>query len=39
LDETAIAAAQPSEIISELAGPEISLDGKPSVRLQTRGQP
>ena len=36
LDERTIAAAKPSLTVSK---PAISLDGKPSVRLQTRGQP
>ena len=35
LDEKTIAAAKPPPA----AGPEISLDGHPSVRLETRGQP
>jgi hypothetical protein len=36
LDEKTIAATKPSPPVG---GPEISLDGHPSVRLQTRGQP
>jgi hypothetical protein len=36
LAEKTVAAAKPSP---PMAGPEISLDGQPSGRLQTRGQP
>ena len=36
LAEKTIAATKPPPPVT---GPEISLDGQPSVRLQTRGQP
>jgi hypothetical protein len=36
LTEKMIAAAKP---LPSVTGPAISLDGQPSVRLQTRGQP
>ena len=47
LGEKAIASAKPSHrrpdrrsaSTANRLGPEISLDGQPSVRLQTRGQP
>jgi hypothetical protein len=38
LDEKAIAASDHQKA-PPLTGPGISLDGQPSVRLQTRGQP